>query len=59
MHNRNDKNIDKVDKIYILWSPLTKSEGSVPMAQWTTQHCVEPSWATIICTGLQTIELLN
>ena len=21
MHNRNDKNIDKVDKIYILWGP--------------------------------------
>ena len=36
----------------------TKSGGLVPRAQWTTQHCMELSWATIIRTVLQTIQLL-
>ena len=40
MHDVNDKNIAKVDRIQMLWGP-PKRGGPVPMApmaQWTTQH---------------------
>ena len=49
------RTLESREDLNILGAP--KSGGSVPMAQLTTHHCMEPNWATIIHTVLQTVKL--